>query len=311
MAEEFTTSRKHALLTGGSVGLGVCGNRALNLMKRSKYNGDAFVEFLISLSAPSRNRVLCHNASVAGLGKRRLEGGHRGVRVMFRSPALSFGPGVGVHSVIYRPLVGFGGVGGSRGSTIYEGLLRVMRLPKSFTSHCPRGVDNKRHRHITVTETLTLRPRVIILSRTASTLSISIRGAMVRLVAGLRERGGVAFNFVYRSVTLIRLITRRMTIVCLKGLMRILPKGSLSVGTVRPCAETLVNTMFSVGVSFSGPVRDVRDRTPDPLSLPRKYPFRKEYRRYVSVYGGRGPGLIRIRSKRDITYRLFRGNDGW
>lgn len=63
----FPTSNNEALVTYGSIGLGICGKGALKVMKRDNYNGSAFIHVIVSLSGPADKRVLCRKGGLSSL----------------------------------------------------------------------------------------------------------------------------------------------------------------------------------------------------------------------------------------------------
>lgn len=314
--------------TISSVSFTVHPKRALNLINRSNYKGAAMNHALLHLCRPATNGVAfskgilfsdkrrCSRGKgvVISTGKGPIVNGgmsigvvpcHGRVRVMFRSPCSSLGPHVAIRSVVKRPL-------SIRGLCEGEGrhhrgvlsLVRLINLGTRRTVHCTRRFSNKRHRHVKVTHTLTMGPGFVIYSRTMSTLSISVRTRIIGVFRRLRRGLKITCLFVTRSLLIMRRVSSQVTIVCLKGVVRVTSTSRLGTGPVRPCALDLLSTIPVPSPRATEGDREVilRKSIPDPLGVPAKYPFHAEYGCTARGYNRRVPRLASEKGNRVITY---------
>lgn len=181
--------------TLSSISLRVGRKRFVTVIKRSNSNGSAFVGVLNYLSAPSSKRCFLSKGSITGLSSGRLSSVHgRGVNFVFRKFGLV--PGLSTLKGMRLPLVCHK-LKGRREGRVTKRTLSGIKL-RGHVSREPGRLSNKRRRHITMTETVTTRPPVVLTSRPANGLS---DGSAVRVVGvlGSLRRSKEAIVVVARS----------------------------------------------------------------------------------------------------------------
>lgn len=213
---------KHSMPTLHGVGLGVPTKGAITLIKHSNSNGSAVTDLVAHFCSVSRNRVLVSNRSLHRCALTSLHGRitliSRGIRL--------FGSAItgGVtctqarrcdHRRVRRTThvtctVSFvGGVSGNLSAIVNRGNILL---------------SNNRHRHVTVTQTLLHSDPVLVLSRTASTLSARSRHTVRTTLS--RLRGGHASLIVTRHLSAVR-GTSRVIIIRSNIVIRHNARGSL------------------------------------------------------------------------------------
>lgn len=286
--------------TIGKIDLSLQHNRTLNVINRSKYNGAALTHAVYKLIPTASNQVVLSNESLP------LQHAHRSrqeIRVIFRSPATSLGPHLAVNTVLHR-LLGIRNLHSNTSvRTHTTRLLRLIRLPTAILAQQPHRLSNNRERQVNVTQTLTIRPRILITSRTIDTLSISAGTTIVALLSQLHSRLNLTLVFVSRSLKAIQTIYSHITIVCLNHVIRRNAASTLCSSPRRPCAQTLLGTTPQVGSAQQPKSTQLPNRPPDPLSPPAKYTFRPQYTLTTRPYQSRRP-RIHSRNNRATVYRF-------
>lgn len=165
-----------------SVALTVPGKGAVTLINTSKTNGSALTSLVTQFCSPARKGVLLSKLSLQRFS---VDSMHREVTVIDRR---AFVFGAAMHGGVTCKLDRIESRRICR-TTHLTGTLRFVRsLPRGLrailNSH-KIELSNKRHRQVTVTETLLEGPRVLVLSRTADTLSSMSRQLVRRSLRGL------------------------------------------------------------------------------------------------------------------------------
>lgn len=198
-----------------SISFSLRGKRIMIVMKPSKYKGDAFLQYVGHLRRVSANMLGLGNMDCRGRGGG-VDGIERGVKVIFRDCSLF--PGVAVLGGLLLTPVGMRGEGGRRIGGRTRRLLSEINL-LSGGSGCPERLSNNRGRQITVMHTVLVRPRVVLLSRVATTLSPRVMERMLRMM--LRLTGAkVAVLVIARRVRFTHSMTSEIVFVSGKGVMR-------------------------------------------------------------------------------------------
>lgn len=226
-----------------SVSFYMRGKRAMNVAKTDNTKGSALTEIIVKLLHRSDKSVIFRKGGLAGASSERTQREQRLVRVLFRGPTSSLGPQVGVGRSVRRPTEVRKVSVSCRGRV--RRVVGHLRLERRLLRHCPRRLSKKRLRHMYLKQLLLLGPKLLVLSRPASVLSISIRTRVVKVLGRIRRRRGVSCLFVSRSLSLLHTYYRQVKVLGRKGLIRVRRARGLFRDPTTPCAGRLVSTFFA------------------------------------------------------------------
>lgn len=295
-------------MTIGGTGLAVGRKRFFMVVKLSNDNGSALLHYVGQLVGPAGKRMLVGKASVATTSSGRLlRVHHQRVTVIFRGfnllPRHDILDGV-TFNLRLRKIPGRRHRGGTVGD------VRVIKLGKC-RGRVIKRLSNKVRRHIKLTHTLTGSPRVLLVSRTFSTLSPLVHMRVRSRVLTLRSGVGGAVIFVARSLDRTVGLNSHVTVVESKRIIRI--KASRRV-LARPTGSCI--TEFMRGISQDGVVatKDVVVAHPTMTHLHGRNPrilVEGVGRESVAILPivSRGSGLVKRVALRDTTV-LQHGNVG-
>lgn len=170
-------AKRATIRTLTKMGLLIRGKRFITIMKASKSKGSALLRVLNKLSQTASNGICISNGSVFTLGSRRLAVFHEeGVKFIFRSFGLI--PILSICRGVILPLrLSKGAISG----TFVKRVTRTLKLGRGL-GILPGRLSKKRRRHITVTQTLTTGPTVLLTSRPAKGLSDYASRSIVKLL---------------------------------------------------------------------------------------------------------------------------------
>lgn len=201
------------ILSGLSVAVGR--NRAITVAKRGNTNGAALTHLLYTLRRPRSNDVaigavpITHRHTGNGvrpLGHTSHRGLHTAVNCIVRRPRHRLFTRAMTRSITCNPHGRqLSRTRISRRIDRTVTLLRVRRL----TSHSPFSLSNKRRQLITVTNIVTYRPQVLVVSRPATKLSRTTAAHIRSLVRALRSRN-IAMLVVSRSRARVSILTSQI-----------------------------------------------------------------------------------------------------
>lgn len=196
------------------VGLAMPGNGAITLIKRSNSKGSALMSLLPHCRSIRRKAVAVSKIDVGSIHVSSLHDLVKGIgrRTVLFGSAFFGGVTFNIRGTAVRRIVRTTGVTGTR-SFVVRGRSNCRAGVNSQND----GLSKNRHRHVDVTHTVLGGPPVLVLSRTASTLSARSRHLMRRT---LRHLVGA-----HAAVTVTRHLsavggTSRVYILCRKRVMR-------------------------------------------------------------------------------------------
>lgn len=177
-----------------SVGLSLRQKRVIVVAKPSNSNGAALLALVKTLHSTRRNDLGILKRRLINLNGHRLIRIHHGVNFVFRSRGLftSLATSRGIRVTIRLA---------NRLQSGHRQTTRVLTQMKltSQISCGPTSLSKKRGRQITVTHTLIGRPRLVLTSRPATTLSGGSNHSIIAVVRRVTQRRGYAVLVIARS----------------------------------------------------------------------------------------------------------------
>lgn len=235
------------IVTISRLGLSVGSKRFFAFLKPDKYNGAAALQVVTKFCCPAGNIIHFNSGSVAHMPPR-----GEGANVIFRGCTLF--PRVAIFRGITFKLEIEGLNSGRLGVGIGT-MLRGIEL-RRCTSHRIDRLDKNRRRHITLTETLIVRPRVLLLSRPLDGLSTGLHSRVEDRVLELRGSCGVAAVCIARSRTRTLSVDSQVTMFGFKIYRRIKAPSRVCG---RPTGSFMTKFVKRVGLLPIG-VDEVRSR---------------------------------------------------
>lgn len=213
-------------------------NRIITVVNPDNSNGAALLHDVGLLRRPRTKAVAINSVAVSATHSLDRRGSlvhrlHRRIKFIFRGFGL-FPRHAILRGVVRKPIV-IGNRPGRRTATHTHRLLTGIKLTNG-RADCPHHLSNNRRRHITVTHTLTVHPRIVLFSRPASTLSPRLINRILGAVHRLTRRGH-AVIVIARRVDFTQSITSQTVFVSRKQVIRRKTTGTLFTSPRRPHAH--------------------------------------------------------------------------
>jgi peptide/nickel transport system ATP-binding protein len=193
---------------------------------------------LAQLVKPTAGSVLLDGA--AAPARRRYA---RQVQLVLQDPFSSLNP---VHDVRYhlaRPLRLHGlADGGSLDAQIAELLGRVALTPAdAFAAKYPHELSGGQRQRVAIARALAMRPRVLLADEPVSMLDVSIRLGVLNLLAGLREREGLAILYVTHDIASARYLADMIAVMYAGQIIESGPADQVTDAPAHPYTQLLLS----------------------------------------------------------------------
>jgi peptide/nickel transport system ATP-binding protein len=228
---------------------------------------------VLGLLPPTSGTVTFDGADVATTDRNRQLAFRRRVQPVFQNPYRSLDPRYSVYQVIEEPLR-IHRVGGAaqRRRAVVE-LLDEVALPSALLDRRPRELSGGQRQRVAIARALAPEPELLVADEPVSSLDVSVRGQILALLAGLRERLGLAMLLISHDMAAVERLADRVAVMYLGRVVELAPSGELFRRPLHPYTASLLSAV---------PVADPRRRRirivlpgepPSPLAPPPGCPF--------------------------------------
>jgi peptide/nickel transport system ATP-binding protein len=245
---------------------------------------------LARLIKPTAGSVLLDGAPAPG--RQRYA---RQVQLVLQDPFSSLNP---VHNVRYhlaRPLRLHGlASGASLDAQIAELLGRVALTPaEAFAAKYPHELSGGQRQRVAIARALATRPRVLLADEPVSMLDVSIRLGVLNLLAGLREREGLAILYVTHDIASARYLADVIAVMYAGQVIESGPAAQVTDAPAHPYTQLLLSAAPDPDRA-QPPSLQGRGAPPNLIRPPRGCRFHPRCPFAMAVCGEEKPAAIQI-----------------
>ncbi|GAA2353063.1 ABC transporter ATP-binding protein [Nonomuraea africana] len=136
-----------------------------------------------------------------------LDGG--GVQMVFQDPYASLNPrmtvGASVAEGLRRPTA-------ASATSEVERLLGLVSLPAQLAARYPRELSGGMRQRVAIARALGASPRLLVADEITSALDVSVQGAVLNLVRGLRAELGLSMLFISHNLAVVRYVADEIAV---------------------------------------------------------------------------------------------------
>jgi len=189
----FQTQREvHALV---DVDLTVQQGRTLGIVGESGSGKSTLARCLLRLIEPSEGQVWLGTTDITALPRKALTPHRRSIQIVVQDPYRSLNPRLPIADIVTEGPVNFG-LPRDRALQEAADLLALVGLSQKLLNAYPHQLSGGQRQRIALARALALRPRVLIADEAVSALDMSTQADILRLLADLQGRLGLAVLFV-------------------------------------------------------------------------------------------------------------------
>ncbi len=136
----------------------------------------------------------------------------RRMQYIFQNPYLSLNPRLTIEQIIKRPMELFGLARGKDATDRVVELMGQVSLGSQMLHYQASRLSGGERQRVAIARALAAEPDVMICDEITSALDVSVQGAIVELLEGLRQERGISMVFVTHNLALVRSIAARVEI---------------------------------------------------------------------------------------------------
>jgi oligopeptide/dipeptide ABC transporter ATP-binding protein len=259
-----TIGQVHAV---DDVSLALKEGETLGVVGESGCGKSTLARCIVRLLEPTAGTLRFRGNDITHLGRRRLEGVHKEVQLVFQDPVSSLNPRKRVGQIVGTPMRLHGIEDVEK--RVSELLERVGLNPEHI-NRFPHEFSGGQRQRIGVARALAVDPRLIVLDEPVSALDVSIQAQVINLLDDLQDDFGLSYIFIAHDLAVVRHVSDRIAVMYLGKLMEVSPAKELYTKPIHPYTEALLGAI-PIPDPEENRARDrmvIRGEPPNPIAPP-------------------------------------------
>jgi oligopeptide/dipeptide ABC transporter ATP-binding protein len=225
------------------VDLAVRRGECLALVGESGSGKTTVARCALRLVEPTAGNVRFDGEDLLALKPSELRRRRRRFQIVFQDPWASLNPRQPVGSIVGEPLEIHESLGRDERLARVRGLLGDVGLPPDFVDRLPHELSGGQRQRVGIARALAAGPELLVADEPVSALDVSIRGQILTLLAGLRERLGLSLLLIAHDMAAVERLADRVAVLYLGRVVELAPKAALFSRALHPYTVCLLSAV--------------------------------------------------------------------
>jgi oligopeptide/dipeptide ABC transporter ATP-binding protein len=167
----------------------------------------------------------------------------RSMQMVFQNPYASLDPRMTVFDIISEPFKIHKHVPPSEWKERAYKLLELVGLEPYHAERYPHEFSGGQRQRICIARAIAVEPRFIIADEPVSSLDVSIRAQILKLIMNLQHRLGVSYVYISHDLSSVRQISQRVMVMYLGEIIEAAPTEDLFDHSIHPYTRALISAV--------------------------------------------------------------------
>ncbi|MEM2873061.1 MAG: ATP-binding cassette domain-containing protein [Nitrososphaerales archaeon] len=167
----------------------------------------------------------------------------RSMQMVFQNPYASLDPRMTVFDIISEPFKIHKHVPRNEWKERVYKLLELVGLEPYHAERYPHEFSGGQRQRICIARAIAVEPRFIIADEPVSSLDVSIRAQILKLIMDLQHRLGVSYLYISHDLSSVRQISQRVMVMYLGEIVEAAPTDELFDHSIHPYTRALISAV--------------------------------------------------------------------
>jgi len=163
------------------------------------------------------------------------------LQIVFQNPWGALNPRMTIGRALEEPLVLHARLDPAVRAKRVRELADQVQLPIASLDRYPHELSGGQLQRVGIARAIANRPALVVLDEPTSSLDLSVRAGVLRLLADIRRETGLAMLFISHDLETVAQVTDRVLVMYLGRIVEAAPTRSLFAGAAHPYAQVLLS----------------------------------------------------------------------
>src|SRR5512133_3443376 len=234
-------SQRHWVHAADRVDLAIEQGETLGLVGESGSGKSTVGRCILRLEEPTGGRVSLNGASVTDAAGEQLRHLRSRMQMVYQDPLDSLNPRMRIGDQVAEP-IWLTGLASKRDAKMRVGqLLELVGLHPQMAYRYPHQLSGGQQQRVAIARAIACEPKLVILDEPTASLDVSVQAQIIRLLANLQQRLGMAYLLISHDLPLVSLLAHRVAVMYMGQIVEIGPVGVIFERPFHPYTRALLS----------------------------------------------------------------------
>jgi oligopeptide/dipeptide ABC transporter ATP-binding protein len=198
---------------------------------------------IVRLTEPDAGRILYCGQDIATPSRRAFRPLRREIQMVFQDPSASLNPSMTIRQTLREPLKLHGLSDGRGAEAGLQELMGLVQLEPGLLNRRPDQLSGGQKQRVGIARAIATRPAFVVLDEPTSSLDMSLRIALLELLADLQQQLGMTYLFITHDFSTVRHLADRVVVMYLGKVMEEGPAEDVLDRPQHPYTQALIGAI--------------------------------------------------------------------